>query len=208
MYSFPVATKGIASMSEQENDGWAERLRADARRWLDENWDPALDVRSWWSRVADAGWTAPHFPADKGGGGLPAQAIRNRAGRVHQVRRAGSARRPRHADGRADDPHSRHARADRRASSPRSWTARVGWCQLFSEPGAGSDLAGLTDPGASRGRHYVINGQKVWSSQAREADYGMLLARTDFDAPKHAGHLLVRLLARPARRRRSGRCGR
>ena len=161
-------------------------LVAEVRQWLDEHWDPNLDAGEWWSIVAKAGWTAPHFKPEEGGRGLS-----RRSGAVVRstFATAGALRPPGGLGLLMAAPtiltHGTPDQIDRLV--PPILDGRVGWCQLFSEPGAGSDLAGLTTRAVRDGDRWIINGQKVWSSMAREADYGMLLARTDFDVPKHAG---------------------
>jgi alkylation response protein AidB-like acyl-CoA dehydrogenase len=161
-------------------------LRDEVRRWLDEHWDPDLDVAEWWRLVADAGWTAPHLTVEQGGRGLSRRSsatVRSAFGAYGALRPPGGLgllmAAPTILMHGTPDQIERHVRPILDGSAA--------WCQLFSEPGAGSDLAGLTTRAVRDGDRWVINGQKVWSSQAMESDHGMLLARTDFDAPKHHG---------------------
>jgi len=161
-------------------------LRAEVRDWLGAHWDPTLSVGDWWRIVAAAGWTAPHFLPEQGGRGLD----RNAGATVRaEFARFGALRPPGGLGLLMAAPtilaHGTAEQASRLV--PPILDGWVNWCQLFSEPGAGSDLAGLTTRAERHGDRWVINGQKVWSSMARQADHGMLLARTDFDVPKHRG---------------------
>jgi alkylation response protein AidB-like acyl-CoA dehydrogenase len=136
--------------------------------------------------VGAAGWTAPHFPVEWGGRGHHRRAVVRVRQAFHQ---AGAVLPPSGLGLLMAAPtiltHGTEEQIDRLI--PPVYDGRVAWCQLFSEPGAGSDLAGLTTRAERDGDRWVISGQKVWSSMAVEADYGMLLARTSFDVAKHAG---------------------
>jgi alkylation response protein AidB-like acyl-CoA dehydrogenase len=175
-----------ATLDAGNTDNWSDLLRSDVREWVAANWDPALSVPQWWSRVAAARLSAPQFASDKGGRGLPPQAT---AVVKEEFLKHGALPPPGGLGMLMAAPTMlTHGTAEQieRLVTP-ILDGSVAWCQLFSEPGAGSDLAGLTTRAVRDGDRYIINGQKVWSSQARESDYGMLLARTDFDVPKHAG---------------------
>jgi alkylation response protein AidB-like acyl-CoA dehydrogenase len=161
-------------------------LLAEVSAWLDEHWDPDFTVAQWWDLVGRAGWAAPHFPREWGGLGYSRRSvIAVRAA----FQRHGAVLPPSGMGMLMAAPtilsHGTPEQIDRLVTP--IYDGSVSWCQLFSEPGSGSDLAGLSTRATRDGDHWVISGQKVWSSGAMEADYGMLLARTDVDVPKHAG---------------------
>ena len=157
----------------------------DAVRWLEARWDPALTVRAWWRCLADARLSQPALPEPWGRGWAPAQAValrRATAGR-------GMLRPPGGVATMMALPtlllHGSDALVGRLVPPLLDGTHH--WCQLFSEPGAGSDLAGLQTRAERDGDEWVVTGQKVWSSFAQWSDYGILLARTDAGRPKRRG---------------------
>jgi alkylation response protein AidB-like acyl-CoA dehydrogenase len=146
--------------------------------------DP-LELRG---RQYDLGLAWVHFPEGQGGLGAPPNLQR----RVDDRLAAAGAPRPgsRHffgltMAGPTVVTHGSDELRDRLMR--RTFTGEDAWCQLFSEPGAGSDLAGLACRAVRDGDEWVVNGQKVWTTLAHIADRGMLVARTDPDAPKHKG---------------------
>jgi alkylation response protein AidB-like acyl-CoA dehydrogenase len=154
--------------------------------WLSDNWDPELTVAQWWERLGLAGWSAPMLPADRYGRGLTRRDSLRVAATIAQFGALGA---PGGLGlGLAAPTIATHGTAEQVERYVRDIvTGQRAWCQLFSEPGAGSDLAGLSTRAGRDGEVWVINGQKVWTSGGSHADLGMLLARTNPDAPKHQG---------------------
>ena len=161
-------------------------VRDEVRSWLANNWDPDLTVAEWWDRLCDSGWAMPTWPQEWFGKGLP----RELAGVVSAELRAAGAIGPPSGLGTllAGPTILVHGTDEQRARYLRPiLNGQEAWCQLFSEPGAGSDLASLQCRAERDGDEWSINGQKVWTSGGQTADLGMLVARTNPDAPKHKG---------------------
>lgn len=140
----------------------------------------------WRRRLVDARWAAPAWPERWGGRGWPdwteavVAAALATAGAVGLPSGVGT--------GLAAPTILAHGPDSMRDRFLRPiLTGEESWCQLFSEPGAGSDLAGLTTTAVLDGDEWIVNGQKVWNTSAHHADFGLLVARTDWDAPKHRG---------------------
>jgi alkylation response protein AidB-like acyl-CoA dehydrogenase len=137
----------------------------------------------------DAGLAWVHYPEGLGGLGLP-RAMQNVVDAALAAKNAPD----NHPDrigiglGMAAPTILGHGTDEQQQRWLRSlWTGREVWCQLFSEPGAGSDLAALATKAVRDGDDWLVSGQKVWTSSAHKADWGLLLVRTDPDVPKHAG---------------------
>jgi alkylation response protein AidB-like acyl-CoA dehydrogenase len=169
-------------MSETTEDA----VRTEVRAWLEANWSPEYGLVEWRNKLIDSGWGVPSWPTEWHGRGLPVAMDRvveqemQRIGAVGVaktgIRRLAAATLLAHGSPMQKEKFLR-----------RSLTGEDTWCQLFSEPGSGSDLAGATTRAEFKGNRWVVNGQKVWTTSAHHADWGLLLARTDSNVPKHQG---------------------
>jgi len=161
-------------------------VRTEVRAWLEDNWDPDASLVEWRTKLADSGWGMPAWPKAWFGRDLPQAftpvvdeefALANAVGAAKTgIRLLAAATLLEHG---SDEQKATYLR--------RILTGEDAWCQLFSEPGSGSDLAGATTRADFDGERWIVNGQKVWTTSAHHADFGLLLARTDWDVPKHDG---------------------
>jgi alkylation response protein AidB-like acyl-CoA dehydrogenase len=181
-----------------------EAFREETRAWLEENCPPGArgpgpisngsskividdaDTRLWLERMVEKGWTVPNWPKEYGGGGLSKDeyvVLLREMGRIGARPALSSFGTsmigPTLLEMGTEEQKQRHL--------PRIARAEVEWCQGYSEPGSGSDLASLRTRAEDAGDHFVINGQKIWTSGAQHSDWMFILVRTDPGAPKHEG---------------------
>jgi acyl-CoA dehydrogenase len=185
-----------------------ESFRKETRAWLEANCPPEMrrstqgdeDIcwggrkwvfksdaqRVWLERMAARGWTVPEWPREYGGGGLAkeeAKVLRE------EMRRLGC-RSPLDSFGiwMLGPALLKYGNEQqKREHLPKIARGEIRWCQGYSEPGSGSDLASLQTRAELKGDHYIINGSKIWTSYADKADWIFCLVRTDPSAPKHEG---------------------
>ena len=155
--------------------------------WGGRHWKFASTAqREWLERMAERGWTVPAWPRDYGGGGLSADEAKVLA----QEMRALGCRPPLNSFGiwmLGPALLKFGTEAQKREHMPKIARGEIRWCQGYSEPNAGSDLASLQTRADDRGDHFIVNGQKVWTSYADKADWIFCLVRTDAAAKKHTG---------------------
>ena len=157
-----------------------------AAQWFEEHWDPTRPLGDWWRDLADSGYAFPSWPVGLGGLGLDQQQARA----VIRARRDAGAYGPPNGVATflvAPTLLSTGTPDQQRRYLPGIVDGTEPWCQLFSEPTAGSDMAGLGTRAVRDGDEWRVDGQKVWNSGAHYARYGILIARTDPGAPKHRG---------------------
>jgi alkylation response protein AidB-like acyl-CoA dehydrogenase len=162
-----------------------EQVRAQVAAWLAENWRPGGGGPQWRERLIDSGWAAPTWPVEWFGRGLHRDMRRVVA---EEFTRAGAKPVALDVTQLFANTILAHGTDDQKREFVRPLAlGEHRGCLLYSEPGAGSDLAALQTRADRDGDTWIVNGQKVWTSGAREATHGFLIARTDWDVPKHRG---------------------
>ncbi len=161
-------------------------VRADVRAWLEANWSPDYSLIEWRNKLVDSGWGAPHWPTEWYGRNLSAGLVPVVQEEFNRIGAVGVAKVGIRVLAAATILEHGTDLQKKKFLRP-SLTGEEAWCQLFSEPGSGSDAAGAVTRADLKGDHWVVNGQKLWTSGAQKADWGLLLARTNWDKTKHAG---------------------
>jgi len=144
------------------------------------------DQKVWADRMGEKGWTTPEWPSEYGGGGLS----KEEAKVLREEMRAIGARNPLQSFGISmlGPALLKYGNEEQKKEHlPKIVRGEIRWCQGYSEPGAGSDLASLQTKAEDNGDHYLVNGQKVWTSYADKADWIFCLVRTDNTGTKHEG---------------------
>jgi alkylation response protein AidB-like acyl-CoA dehydrogenase len=157
------------------------------RCWGGRNWTfKSDDQKRWLERMAERGWTAPTWPKEYGGGGLS----RDEAKVLREEMRAINARSPLDSFGiwmLGPALLKYGSEEQKKKYLPEITRGEIRWCQGYSEPNSGSDLASLQTRAEDKGDHFLVNGQKVWTSYADKADWIFCLVRTNPAAKKHEG---------------------
>eukprot|EP01034_Spumella_vulgaris_P042406 gene42406-52587_t len=176
-----IKNEGLLGIRHREDS-----VRADVRAWLEANWSPELGLVEWRNKLADSGWGVPTWPKEWYGRDLPQafQAVVDEEfARIGAIGVAKAGIRTLAAATILAHGTDLHKEKFLR----RILTGEDTWCQLFSEPGSGSDVAGAVTRAEMSGNKWSVNGQKVWPTSAHHAHWGLLLARTDWDQTKHKG---------------------
>ncbi len=185
-----------------------ETFRAETRAWLEANcpaecrgpvksdedrvWGgrnavfPTPAHKTWLDKMGARGWTAPEWPTEYGGGGLSREQAKVLASEMRRI----DAQAPLASFGvwmLGPALLAFGTEEQKQRFLPEIVRGEIRWCQGYSEPGAGSDLASIQTRAEDRGDHWIVNGQKVWTSYADKADWIFCLVRTDPEAPKHLG---------------------
>jgi alkylation response protein AidB-like acyl-CoA dehydrogenase len=154
--------------------------------WIEENWDDSLTLRQWWQLMNDAQLSFPRWPSAWFGRDC-SEAEQNDIARAFADKKVLGPPTGLGVLMGAPVTMTFGTEEQKQRWLPNLANGTEGWCQLFSEPGAGSDLASVSCRAERDGDEWVINGQKVWTSGALHSTRGMLVARNDFDQPKHKG---------------------